>query len=49
MDVDLFRQQLRSIDPALLSVEDKLALIDLLNRCFAKGVQQSAAMDRPAT
>lgn len=33
-----------AIDPAMLSVEDRLALIDLLDRCLAA---DRAAADRP--
>lgn len=48
MHVDQFRHHLRNVDPALLTVDDRLALIDLLNRCFAHHAGQSDPVDGPA-
>lgn len=49
MDIDLFRQQLRDVDPSMLSVDDRLALIDLLRRCFVHHALHSSAVDGAPT
>lgn len=45
MEFDEFRHHLRTVDVSLLTVEDRLALIDLLCRCFDHQSLQSPAAD----
>lgn len=45
MKFDEFRQLLRTADASLLTVEDRLALIDLLCRCFDHQSLQSPAAE----
>ena len=45
MEFDEFRHHLRTVDASLMTAEDRLALIDLLRRCFDHQSLQSPAAD----
>jgi hypothetical protein len=49
MNLDEFREHLKVVDPAMLAVDDVLALIDLLSRCLACRERDSAPLDGPVT
>jgi len=47
--VQRLRQAMTEIDPSALTVEDRLALLDLIERTFTGGGASSAALGRSAS